>query len=244
MPNWVKNIVTTSEKTMNKIKEKYFENGELKFNKVIPMPKTLDIPDGMVTERAILYAMSKKEPKTLMNFVEMLKGKGDTLVSSYWEKLQNHFTIDDIRKLENEANKYIPGDEEKRLGIQTLEDLGNVCINNILEYGHTSWYHWCVDNWGTKWEPFEFSCNNNTMIFCTAWSIPEEIFTKLSEEFPDDYIEVKYADECYSNYNNGFLTYKDGLVNYEDGLDENFAAEVWDEEIEKNEKDITDEMFD
>ena len=39
MPNYVKNIVTVSEETMNKIKEKYFKRGILSFDKIIPMPK-------------------------------------------------------------------------------------------------------------------------------------------------------------------------------------------------------------
>ena len=39
MPNYVKNIVTVSEETMNKIKEKYFKMGILSFEKIIPMPK-------------------------------------------------------------------------------------------------------------------------------------------------------------------------------------------------------------
>ena len=80
-----------------------------------------------------------------------------------------------------------------------------------MQYGCTSWYNWRIENWGTKWGVSEFSCNRTTMIFETAWATPEPIFEKLSEEFPNDYIEVKYADECYSNYNNGQIIYKEGL---------------------------------
>lgn len=43
MPNWVKNIVRTSEDTMKNIKEKYFTDGILDFNKIIPMPKSLEL---------------------------------------------------------------------------------------------------------------------------------------------------------------------------------------------------------
>ena len=34
MPNWVKNIITAKAETINKIKEKYFENDVLSFQKV------------------------------------------------------------------------------------------------------------------------------------------------------------------------------------------------------------------
>ena len=147
------------------------------------------------------------------------------------------------KDIERYAKDYVPDDIAKSLGIDSLEKLGDTYINNIKQYGHASWYEWCIEKWGTKWAVSRFSCDKTTMIFETAWSTPEPIFEKLSEEFPDDYIELKYADECYSNYNNGQLTFKDGLIDANMELDEDFAVEVWDEEIEEGEKDITDDMF-
>ena len=68
----------------------------------------------------------------------------------------------------------------------------------------------------------------------------------MSEEFPKDIIEVDYADECYSNGNNGKLFYQGGECVNALELGEDFAAEVWDEELENNKSDIdiTDELFD
>ena len=60
MPNYVKNIVTVSEETMNKIKEKYFKMGILSFEKIIPMPKRLHLIDGYITDASIYYTWSKK----------------------------------------------------------------------------------------------------------------------------------------------------------------------------------------
>ena len=60
MPNYVKNIVTVSEETMNKIKEKYFKGGILSFDKIIPMPKRLNLVDGSITDASIFYSWSKK----------------------------------------------------------------------------------------------------------------------------------------------------------------------------------------
>ena len=52
------------------------------------------------------------------------------------------------------------------------------------------WYHWCVENWGTKWEPdmhgLEMSDYDSLEItFNTAWSPPEGVVEKLREKFPE-----------------------------------------------------------
>ena len=52
------------------------------------------------------------------------------------------------------------------------------------------WYHWCTDNWGTKWEAditgFEVQDYDTLEIeFQTAWSPPEGVVRKLREKFPE-----------------------------------------------------------
>ena len=52
------------------------------------------------------------------------------------------------------------------------------------------WYHWCVENWDTKWEPdmhgIEYEADSILAItFNTAWSPPEGVITKLREKFPE-----------------------------------------------------------
>ena len=71
MPNWVKNVVTVSEDTMNKIKEKYFVNGELDFNKIIPMPKSLELVEGSITEQSIYYSILKKDEEKRKEIIEL-----------------------------------------------------------------------------------------------------------------------------------------------------------------------------
>ena len=52
------------------------------------------------------------------------------------------------------------------------------------------WYHWCIENWGTKWEPdmlgLDVSDYDSLEItFNTAWSPPEGVVEKLREKFPE-----------------------------------------------------------
>ena len=61
MPNYCTNIV----KAPKEVLEDWFDNGKVTFEKLIPMPKTLNITEGTVTENAIAYAISKKETEEL-----------------------------------------------------------------------------------------------------------------------------------------------------------------------------------
>lgn len=240
MPNWVKNIVRTSEKTMQKIKEKYFENGILDFNKVIPMPETLNLTEGSITDTAIFYAMSKKDMNKQKEIFKILKSKKEYTYGNYLKKLQRYCEMGSFKHIEKQADEFEPDTNAQKLQITSLEQLGDTFIQNIQKYGSPTWYDWCIENWGTKWGVTRFACNNTTMIFETAWSIPENIFDKLASEFPHDTIEVSYADEDYSSHNNGILTYYNGSCEYDTCLHEDFIEDVWCEKIDNNEnsKDI------
>lgn len=67
--------------------------------------------------------------------------------------------------------------------------------------------------WGTKWN----ACNSiaspedGCCKFDTAWSCPSGALTKMSEQFPGDYITVIYADEDIGS-NCGTFTLKAGQV--------------------------------
>ena len=52
------------------------------------------------------------------------------------------------------------------------------------------WYHWCIDNWGTKWEPDIHEVDGDQdsemleITFNTAWSPPEGVVEKMREKYP------------------------------------------------------------
>ena len=53
------------------------------------------------------------------------------------------------------------------------------------------WYNWRVNNWGTKWDCYDLSVeedelpNGLELTFNTAWSPPEEIARAIKEQYPD-----------------------------------------------------------
>lgn len=60
---------------------------------------------------------------------------------------------------------------------------------NKEKYGYTSWYDWCINNWGTKWDAGnendeDLDCvdpNKVQLSFDTAWQPPVAFFEKLTE---------------------------------------------------------------
>ena len=168
MPNWVKNIVRTSDETMQKIKEKYFTEGSLDFNKIIPMPKSLQLTRGSITDMAIFYAFMKKDSKEQLEIAEILKNKEDFIYGNYLNKIKHYYDLGHFKNIEESAKKYFPEDVARELNIKTLEELGDAYISNIKNYDSDTWYDWSIENWGTKWNSSRCSYDNNTIIFETA----------------------------------------------------------------------------
>lgn len=77
----------------------------------------------------------------------------------------------------------------------------------ILKYGADNWWDWCVQNWGTKWEPDTISADDGHVSFSTAWSPPIGIVKQLSKltgrDFRLTYIEegVDFCGEYFSYEN-------------------------------------------
>ena len=87
---------------------------------------------------------------------------------------------------------------------------------NLENYGHTTWYGWCRENWGTKWNAYdqdqetkEFT--SDTIIFRTAWNSPTELIKTLSTKFPAVKFKFDYADED-SGCNVGNLVFQNGNI--------------------------------
>lgn len=243
MPNWVTNKVKFKSRG-REIIDKIISTDEqeeeyLDFNKIIPRPKTLDITSGGNDKYAMQYALLKMSIPKLKETIEKLKATSTSFYGNYFVKIYNHkkYTLEELEKVAKEfkeqleSGKQDPFDEVnyKELGINSLEDLGNVYINNILQYGADSWYDWCCENWGTKWNANNTYVVDDTEIeFDTAWSCPVNIFKELSRQFSGVEIVVEFADEDIGS-NCGKITFLNGEIEEYIDMDGNqdFALELW-----------------
>lgn len=148
------------------------------FNKILPMPKSLNITSGSLGETAH----------------ELLFGYKPKFDFMSTEEKQRRFTA-------------LPEDKRKESVLLALQ-----YQSNLEKYGHTTWYDWALDNWGTKWNAYDQSkISDNEIQFDTAWSAPIDLMRQLSAKYPTVEIEHTYADED-SGSNVGIITYKDGEI--------------------------------
>ena len=81
-------------------------------------------------------------------------------------------------------------EEEKKSIMERLIELQKI---NEEKYGIKDWYDWCVGNWGTKWNAYDGTSNESSVVFCTAWAPPLPIIKRLAEltgeTFVLDYLE-------------------------------------------------------
>jgi hypothetical protein len=106
-------------------------------------------------------------------------------------------------------NKLIPMPEALQKSKSSLE----INYDNIKNYGYSSWYEFSLDKWGTKWNAYsQKELKPNKIKFETAWSSPEPIFLKLSEQFPKVKFSIAYADEDTHGSNHGKYKIQNGEI--------------------------------
>lgn len=197
MPNHVENIITLKgdeqriREMLEAIQNDELGLGTVDFNKIIPMPESLNIESGSRTDRGL---------KAYSDFIDVY------VFSRNAEEALN-------------ALQNIPRESEdaflrKRSDVKADEwELGKTAWNNVQNYGAPTWYEWCTNNWGTKWNAYgydegtDYSASGN-LHFQTAWSAPHPVIKKLAQMYPDIIFEHEWADEdigvncgqkCYSN---------------------------------------------
>jgi len=95
------------------------------------------------------------------------------------------------------------------------------------------WYRWKIENWGTKWNSYNNSLKENTLIFQTAWSPPISVIAKLAKYFPKLIFNLSYASEDIS-HNIGKIKFKGSvfveLTVPKEGTKEaiEFSKKIWD----------------
>ena len=206
MPNWVLNKVhfIGNKKDIEKLKKLVVSDKcGFDFNRIIPMPEDLRLDHGSSDSISMAFAeVKRKHGKNWKSSAEFRK-----LIEKYHETswLISAHTYDE------------------------WAEIGERYLTNKQKYGYTTWYDWCCDKWGTKWNACDEHWEGNDLQFSTAWSMPEPVFEKLAELFPGVTIEVSFADEDLGN-NCGQALYNEdepgnNVVEYIDTLE--FACDVW-----------------
>ena len=184
------------------------------FNRVIPMPESLNIEAGTHTENGLrayrefitVYTMDGTLEKDLLNIP---KEKEEIFL-----KARPDINIDEW-------------------------NLGRTAFQNELKYGSQTWYQFHIQEWGSKWNSYNSEmAEDNTIEFNTAWTNVKPVVLALSQEFPDIEINYRWADEDIG-INMGDVTFKNGECVDEISFDNDskeaieFAADMWGIDLEE-----------
>ena len=237
MPNWVKN-----ELSFRPVEREFVESkdknavilevlqaiqctgetqeehglGTIDFNKIIPMPESLNMPSGSEEDYSIAIYLTNK----------LQIPHEQTLLENY---ISNRFSLNWPKEVVARCREENYSEEE----MDRLYELGKQYVSNKDNYGSTTWYDWCNKNWGTKWNASGCGFSSGCLYFQTAWSTPEPIVKQLSKMFKDVYFKCSYADEDYGS-NCGWYTYFNGeIVDFYTPTGEraiDFALKIWGED--------------
>ena len=221
MPNWVTNQInlTGTNQNLKRFAEAVEGGGnEFNFNKIIPMPESLNITAGGMQEEAIMACLTNNcsielDDNEILKFKLVKYGvKNMFCDTDEWHKKVFERTKEMLSK-DGPDKKYSFGvslhpSENKEM---TLKEAGMIYCSNFDLYGSVNWYDWCCDNWGTKWNACDVFCEwlsdyELSYTFNTAWSAPYGVFEKIAEDYPDISFEVLYADEDIGS-NCGTITF-------------------------------------
>jgi hypothetical protein len=206
MPNWIINKLSFEgdEKRVKELMNQISTFEELiDFQKIIPRPKSLDIPSGASTDLGYDLVL------------HLENGNSTNLKKRYShsKNIDKHFDIwvDNLLK-----------DEE----IESTLEAGRIALENEKLYGHRDWYSWSIENWGTKWNTSRTYLSKDEIVFETAWSNPYPVIFQLSQNFPDLLIKLRFADESIGD-NCGEYHFKNSEIVYQTEYDEVEACVLW-----------------
>lgn len=203
MPNWVKNIVCMKGIAQEPL---FTEEGGVKkfdFNTLIRMPPSLNIESGSMTDENIIYYLTERCTIPLDKLSEDKKELLNKLVRNILGGEKWHETVF-LRVMSHAFDE----SEEKKTKRYTD---GGVYVANYQRYGAPTWYNWCCENWGTKWNACRTNTvDDNTISFNTAWGTPLPVIARLAETYPNRKIEHWWADEDVGR-NDGYAKYIGGI---------------------------------
>ena len=167
MPNYVYNTVTFRPEDVDKVKALVCNNDEpFDFNKIIPMPESLNITSGSPTYDAMKYLAGKLDELT------KYPDEGEEPDPSFFSEMDT---------LGYRSPQTLP----------ELKVFAGIVKDNMEKYGCTDWYTWRNMHWNTKWNACDAYWVDNVCHFDTAWSDPEPVFLELSR-----ILGISFTVEC------------------------------------------------
>lgn len=191
MPNHVMNVLKMKGiTTLPLFTQDDLEGQMFDFNKIIPMPESLQVDAGTIEGLAMEAVLRKLSvPQSVMPTIRVTPTMSD-------DEYQRLMTT--VKKSEEELCK-----------------LGLVYISNKALHGATSWYSWCCSNWGTKWNSnHNKKRDEDTITFETAWCPPLPVTAQLAQMYPDAKIEHWWAGENAGNIS-GYVKCESGKSSIE-----------------------------
>ena len=251
MPNWVINRIKFKNKdAFEAFKREYVVKktcegvvcDEFDFNKVIPMPESLDIEENTTKDDGIILAVAQMLEDRVPGAAETAATVGKRMIAEHpWasvapgrlpEKglLNVEFFLTPDLKLKQAVVEHIRGRYKDPAELRRAIELGKKAIQNILDHGYSSWYHWAYANWDTKWGASEYREDPDSLEvwFETAWSCPVPIIQRIvALTGIQAFEEIEWADESIG-YNCGrfeLMLHLDGT-----GFDQDWVEPAWLEE--------------
>lgn len=142
MPNHVRNIVK-----MEGIADlPYFTEVDghrcFDFNKLVAMPKDLQIEDDTLTDERIMYFITERCQIPLSG----LTSEKTALLRAIFPRMYKTKLPEDI--FQRVSSRLMTATEEVK---ERVYEYGRRYVSNIEKYGAPTWYLWCIRHWGTKW---------------------------------------------------------------------------------------------
>lgn len=217
MPNWTWNRIACKKSIADKILTKTDNGYSFDFNKIIKMPEDLDIESGSMGQNGLMYLYLKSKDD-----LEKIK-----INNAY--KSCNPFFKDIYREGRFGQLEENPAEFENESDFKESVELGKKYLSNYEKYGHCTWYNWCVDKWGTKWNvgenvDVEIDSDEECIItFNTAWSPPRGIIIEYSKLCKDNEFNWEYENEDYDGHHT--LRKLNGEI-YDTVIDEDISDDI------------------
>ncbi len=209
MPNWTMNKITCKKSIGDKILTKTDDGYSFDFNKLIPMPDSMNVPAGSTEHDAVASYYISQDKQGRRNIEDQLENSKVFFDSNYWKRYKTY--IDDYirepNKLKQKEENFSGKINESDKIYGSLSELGKHYIDNVINYGYSQWYDWCSEVWGTKWNvgdevsvDYFPETDEYKIEFDTAWCVPYGIVEEFSKLCSDEEFLWEYENEDYDGH--------------------------------------------